>query len=71
MAKKNQATDETFTKLAKEFLQIETLETRNSDSLDFKDVSVWSVKAALEAAYSLGVMRGMTIEKQKRRVNEK
>ncbi len=71
MAKKNHATNETFTKLAKEFLQMETLETRNSDRLDFKEVSVWGVKAALEAAYSLGVMRGMTIEKRKRRINEK
>lgn len=32
----------------------ETLETQNSDSLDFKDVAVWSVKAALLAAYNLG-----------------
>lgn len=71
MAKKNQATDETFTKLAKEFLFIDTLETRNSDRLDFKEVSVWGVKAALEAAYTLGVMRGITIEKQKRRKLEK
>lgn len=71
MAKKNQATDETFSKLAKDFLQIETLETRNSDSFDFHEVSVWGVKSALEAAYTLGVMRGMTIEKQKRRKLEK
>ena len=36
------------------FLNFKTLETRNSDSLDFREVSVWGVKAALEAAYELG-----------------
>ena len=30
------------------------LETRDNDSEDFLDVSVWSIKAALEAAYKLG-----------------
>jgi len=41
--------------IAKEHLHIDTLETRNSDSLDFHDVAVWSVKAALEAAYRAGL----------------
>jgi len=40
--------------IAKEELDIETLETRNSDSLDFHDVSVWNIKSALEAAYRAG-----------------
>jgi len=35
-------------------LQIETLETRNSDRLDFHDLAVWEVKAALEAAFEAG-----------------
>ena len=30
------------------------LETRDNDSEDFLEVSVWSIKAALEAAYELG-----------------
>ena len=30
------------------------LETRDNDSEDFLDVSVWSIKAALTAAYELG-----------------
>jgi hypothetical protein len=34
--------------------KIETLETRNSDSLDFCEVSVWGIKAALVAAYAAG-----------------
>ena len=35
-------------------LRIETLETRNRDSLDFHDLSVWTLKAALEAAFDAG-----------------
>ena len=30
---------------------IETLETRNRDRLDFHDVAVWAMRAALESAY--------------------
>jgi hypothetical protein len=33
---------------------IETVETRNSDSLDFHDVAVWAIRSALEAAYAAG-----------------
>ena len=33
---------------------IETLETRNSDRLDFHDVAVWAIRAALEAACAAG-----------------
>lgn len=33
---------------------IDTLETQRSDRLDFHDVAVWSLKAALEAAYQAG-----------------
>jgi regulator of sigma D len=40
--------------IARQHLVLETLEARNSDALDFRDVSVWGVKAALEAAYTLG-----------------
>lgn len=39
--------------IAKEVLEIETLETRNSDSLDFHEVSVWRLAEALtEALYA-------------------
>ncbi|MDE2020228.1 MAG: hypothetical protein KGJ13_07835 [Patescibacteria group bacterium] len=47
-------TDHIFEMIAKEHLNIETLKTRNSDSLDFHDCSVWGVKKALQAAYDLG-----------------
>jgi len=41
--------------IAEKYLFIETLEERKSDSLDFHEVSVWGVKAALEAAYAAGL----------------
>ena len=34
---------------AKHFF-LETLETRRSDSLDFHDVAIWAIRAALEDA---------------------
>ena len=37
---------------------IETLETQNSDRLDFHDVAVWAIRAALEAAYEAGRVAG-------------
>ena len=49
--KKEPTVDELLAAIAKATLRIDTLETRKSDSLDFHDVAVWSVKAALEAAY--------------------
>ena len=53
--KKEPTVDELLSAIAKETLHIDTLETRQSDSLDFHDVAVWSVKAALEAAYRAGL----------------
>jgi len=41
-------------KIAQQILDLETLETRNSDSLDFKEQAVWSIKKALEQAYKAG-----------------
>ena len=39
----------------KQFHSIQTLETQNSDRLDFHDVAVWAIRAALEAAFAAGV----------------
>lgn len=41
-------------KIAKQHLKLETLETRNSDNLDFSEQSVWALKAALEEAFAAG-----------------
>jgi len=51
-------TEKKLEKIAKEELFIETLETRNSDGLDFYEVSVWGVKKALELAFELGRSEG-------------
>lgn len=48
------APDVLFERLAKEHLFIDTLQTQYSDRLDFHDVSVWAIKAALQAAYEAG-----------------
>jgi hypothetical protein len=46
------------TKIAKEILDLETLETRNMDRLDFHELSVWEIRDALEAAYNAGRKAG-------------
>jgi hypothetical protein len=40
--------------IARRTLGIATLETRNSDRLDFKEVAVWSLKDALREAFEAG-----------------
>ena len=55
--------DQIFTLIAQKHLFIETLETRNSDRLDFHDVAVWSVRDALEAAFKAGVELGASMPK--------
>ena len=49
-----QQIDQLLTEIAKKHLNLETLETRNSDSLDFHDVAVWAIKDALQEAYEAG-----------------
>lgn len=55
MTTKTDAPSETLLlEIAAKHFYLETLETRNSDRLDFHDVSVWSIRAALEAAFAAG-----------------
>lgn len=49
-----QGNDATIQRIAQNTLGIETLETRNSDQLDFHDISVWMLRAALEEAFQSG-----------------
>jgi hypothetical protein len=53
--KESTAIDQTIAVIARTHLGIEALESRNSDALDFHDVAVWNVNAALEAAYAAGI----------------
>ena len=55
--------EQLLTQIAQNKLGIETLETRRSDSLDFHDVAVWSVRDALEAAFKAGVEVGMNVSR--------
>jgi hypothetical protein len=45
---------ELFTKIASEHLNIQTLEPRNRDRLDFYEVGVAGLQRALDAAYRAG-----------------
>ncbi len=48
---------DTLNKIAKEILHLETLETRNSDGLDFKE----------QAVFELGTRQGIKFEKEERK----
>jgi len=46
--------DATIRNIARDLLGLETLDTRRRDCLDFHDLAVWQIKAALEAAFEAG-----------------
>lgn len=46
--------DKVLEKIAQDFLYLDTLETRMAGCDDFKEMAVWDIKAALEAAYKAG-----------------
>ena len=50
----NSSRDLQLQQIALDHLFVATLETRSSDSLDFHDLSVWSIKTALQAAFEAG-----------------
>jgi len=54
----NAARDALLMDIAERHLFLETLETRNSDSLDFHDTAVWAIRSALEAAFEAGRRAG-------------
>jgi hypothetical protein len=45
-------------RIARDQLDLETLETRKMDSLDFKEQAVWGIKQALLDAYAAGFEAG-------------
>jgi hypothetical protein len=45
-------------RIARDQLDLETLETRKWDSHDFKEQAVWSIKQALLDAYAAGFESG-------------
>ncbi len=58
--KSNTKLNQLLEQIAQQHLFIDTLETQSSDRLDFHDVSVWAVKAALQAAYEAGLKAAQT-----------
>jgi hypothetical protein len=54
------AIDKLIQQIALEHLFVETLESRNMDSLDFHDVSVRGIKNALQAAFDAGKQAAST-----------
>ena len=62
----DQELQETFrnliTQIAQKNMGIETLETRNSDSLDFHEVAVWQIQDALTAAFVAGMEVAVTVK---------
>lgn len=57
--------DELLALIARESLGFETLQTRNADALDIREVAAWNVRAALEAAFAAG-RASLTNERPKR-----
>jgi hypothetical protein len=56
----NVACDALILAIAQRQFRLETLETRNWDRLDFHDVAVWAIRAALEEAFEAGRRAGPT-----------
>lgn len=56
--RKQEMLDARLTRIAAHHLNIPTLKAQHSDRLDFHDVGVVSLKAALEAAYNAGRDKG-------------
>ncbi|MFU8829155.1 MAG: DUF6900 domain-containing protein [Phycisphaerales bacterium] len=52
------ARDTTISRIAREALGLDTIDTRIADSLDFHDLAAWSIKDALERAYEAGRQSG-------------
>ena len=48
------STQLTLEQIAQKHLGVSTLKTQLSDSLDFHDLAVWSIEAALKAAFEAG-----------------
>ena len=58
LSKKVVNKDKAFEIIVKYYADIDTLETRHSDELDFHDIAVWTLKNCMEEAYKLGFKVG-------------
>lgn len=58
---------QTIQNIAREMLDLDTLQTRKMDSLDFKEQAVWSIAKALDAAYEAGRLAGKKLSRSTQR----
>ena len=56
--------DALLLEIAERHLFVVTLETRNSDRLDFHEHAVWAIRSALEAAYEAGCRAAASVATQ-------
>lgn len=54
----------TVARIARDHLNLPTLETRNSDRQDFHELAVWDIKHALEVAYEAGRYQALNKPKE-------
>jgi len=57
--------NESVERIGKQTLGLPTMKTRNSDGLDFHDLSVWQIREALNQAYDDGYDAGSDAAKGK------
>lgn len=70
MSIKTLITPEQITKIVQNnFYGIETIKTRNSDSLDFHDVAIWSIRSAIVEAYNTGYTQAIQDKNQRKNEN--
>ena len=59
MKKRKIDREKLFLEIAQKFMpDLETLEARNSDSLDFHDTAIWNIHDMIEEAYNRGLADG-------------
>jgi hypothetical protein len=61
MTENQELLNKILTGIAQKNLNINTLETQKSDSLDFHDVAVWQIREALQDAFLAGMKTAMTL----------
>ena len=50
----NKVRDRHLLRITEQTLRLKTLETSNHDATDFHETAVWTLRAALQAAYKAG-----------------
>ncbi len=61
MTENQEVFEKILTGIAEKNLGIVTLETRNSDWLDFHELAVWQIREALQDAFLAGMQTGVTL----------